>query len=169
VRWPAADVVETPRLRLEPLTTAHTVELHPVLADPALYAVTGGAPPTPGELRDRHGRQAAGASPDGSQGWLNWVLRLRDTGAVAGFVQATVRRDGDVLAADLAWLVGTAVQGRGLATEAALAVVEELRGRGVARFGAWVHPGHAASGAVARRCGLVPTGQVRDGEVHWAG
>ncbi|SFO20088.1 Protein N-acetyltransferase, RimJ/RimL family [Geodermatophilus obscurus] len=167
--WPVADVVVTPRLRLEPLTTAHTVELHPVLADPALYAFTGGAPPTRGELRARHERQAAGISPDGAEGWLNWVLRLRDTGAVAGFVQATVSRDGDVLVADLAWLVGTASHGRGLASEAARAVVAELRGHGVGRFGAWVHPGHAASGAVARRCGLTPTGEVRDGEVRWTG
>ncbi len=123
MQWPAADARATPRLLLEPLTTAHTAQLLPVLADPALYAFTGGAPPTAEELRARHTRQAAGASPDGSEGWLNWVLRLRDTGAVAG-----------------------------------------LR-----RFGAWVHPGHAASGAVARRCGLAPTEEVRDGEVRWAG
>ncbi len=169
MQWPAADAVDTPRLRLEPLSAAHTAELHPVLADPALYAFTGGSPPSLPELRARHARQLAGASPDGSQGWLNWVLRLRDGGAVAGFVQATVTRDGDALAADLAWLVGTAVQGRGLAAEAAVAVVAALRGRGVARFGAWVHPGHAASQAVARRCGLAPTGEVVDGEVRWAG
>ncbi len=123
MQWPAADARATPRLLLEPLTTAHTAELLPVLADPALYAFTGGAPPTAEELRARHTRQAAGASPDGSEGWLNWVLRLRDTGAVAGFVQDTLTRDGDVLAADLAWLVGTAAQGRGLASEAAAAVV----------------------------------------------
>ena len=167
--WPVADVVVTARLRLEPLTTAHTVELHPVLADPALYAFTRGAPPTPGELRARHERQVRGVSPDGAEGWLNRVLRLRDTGAVAGFVQATVSRDGDVLVADLAWLAGTASQGRGLATEAARAVVAELRRNGVGRFGAWVHPEHAASGAVARRCGLTPTGEGRHGEVHWTG
>jgi RimJ/RimL family protein N-acetyltransferase len=169
VRWPAADVVETARLRLEPLALAHAADLHPVLADPALYAVTGGAPPTLDELRARHTRQVAGASPDGAQGWLNWVLRVLDTGAAAGFVQATLTRPGDVLTADLAWLVGTAVQGRGLATEAAVAVVGRLRARGVVRFGAWVHPGHAASAAVARRCGLVPTAEVTDGEVHWTG
>ncbi len=166
---PVADVVGTTRLRLEPLTTAHTVELLPVLADPALYAYTGGAPPGAAELSARHARQAAGVSPDGSQGWLNWVLRLQDTGAVAGFVQATLTRDGDGLRADLAWLVGTASQGRGLAAEAACAVVSELRGLGVARFGAWVHPEHAASGAVASRCGLTPIGVVRDGEVRWTG
>ncbi|MBM7805931.1 RimJ/RimL family protein N-acetyltransferase [Geodermatophilus bullaregiensis] len=169
MRRPVADAVETPRLRLEPLAAAHAAELHPVLADPALYAFTGGAPPTLAGLRARHARQLAGASPDGSQGWLDWVLRLRDTGAAAGFVQATLTRGGGVLAADLAWLVGTAVQGRGLATEAAVAVAGRLRARGVVRLGAWVHPDHAASGAVARRCGLAPTAEVRDGEVRWAG
>ena len=169
MQWPAADALATPWLHLEPLTTAHTAELHPVLADPALYAFTGGTPPTAEELRARHARQVGGASPDGSEGWLNWVLRRRDTRSVAGFVQATLTRDGDDLTADLAWLVGTTSQGRGLASEAAVAVVAALRGHGVARFGAWVHPGHAASGAVARRCGLAPTGEVRDGEVRWAG
>lgn len=166
---PVADAVDTPRLHLEPLTTAHTAELLPVLADPALYAFTGGGPPTPAELRARHARQVAGASPDGSQGWLNWVLRLRGSGGVAGFVQATVTRDGDVLSADLAWLVGTAEQGRGLATEAVTAVAAELRRWGVTRLGAWVHPGHAASQAVARRCGLAPTAECAGGEVRWAG
>jgi RimJ/RimL family protein N-acetyltransferase len=169
VNRPVAEPLETPRLHLEPLTTAHTAELHPVLADPALYAFTGGSPPSLPELRARHARQVAGVSPDGSQGWLNWVLRLRDTGAVAGFVQATLTRGRDVSSADLAWLVGTAVQGRGLASEAAVAVVDRLRGHDVARFGAWVHPGHAASQEVARRCGLTPTGEVRDGEVRWTG
>lgn len=166
---PVADSLATPRLLLEPLTTAHTAELLPVLADPALYAFTGGTPPAAVELRARHARQVAGVSPDGSEGWLNWVLRARDTGAVAGFVQVTLTRDGDGTTADLAWLVGTAAQGRGLASEAAVAVVAALRGQGGTRFGAWVHPDHTASGAVARRCGLAPTGEVRDGEVRWTG
>jgi hypothetical protein len=90
VHLPVADPLATPRPLLEPLTTAHTAELLPVLADPALHAVTGGTPPTADELRARHARPVAGISPDGSQGWLTWVLRLRDTGAVAGSVQATV-------------------------------------------------------------------------------
>jgi RimJ/RimL family protein N-acetyltransferase len=169
VRWPAAGLLETPRLRLEPMTVAHADDLHPVLADPALYRFTGGEPPTPDEQRARSARQAVGASPDGTQGWLIWVLRLRDTGAVAGFVQATLTRDGDVLTADLAWVVGPAGQGRGLATEAAVAVVARLRAQGVVRFGAWMPPDHAASAAVARRCGLTPTAEVADGEVRWAG
>jgi RimJ/RimL family protein N-acetyltransferase len=32
---------------------------------------------------------------------------------------------------------------------------------------AYVHPGHAASQAVARRAGLSPTDEIVDGEVVW--
>ncbi|SEO84253.1 GNAT family N-acetyltransferase [Amycolatopsis saalfeldensis] len=36
------------RLSVEPLRPGHADEMHPVLADPRLYAFTGGQPPTPG-------------------------------------------------------------------------------------------------------------------------
>ncbi len=135
-----------------------------LLADRALYAFYDDeASPTLDELRARYARQSAGVSPDGSEAWHNWILRLLATGSAAGFVQATVR-DG---VADLAWVVGTAYQGQGLASEAALAVRDWLTGSG-AVVQAHIAPGNAASEAVARRIGLLLTDEVDgDGERLW--
>jgi RimJ/RimL family protein N-acetyltransferase len=132
--WPRAEALTTQRLALEPLRPEHARELAPVLADPALHAFIGGEPATEDELRARFERQAAGRSPDGAQGWLNWVARDRATRAPVGTVQATITDGDGVRSAALAWVVATSRQGEGLATEAARAAVDWLRGRGVTRF-----------------------------------
>lgn len=58
-------------------------------------------------------------------------------------------------------------QGRGIASDAASAVVEFVDACGVERVIAHVHPGHVASQRVAARLGLVPTPRIVDGEVEW--
>ncbi|SNR92146.1 Acetyltransferase (GNAT) domain-containing protein [Streptosporangium subroseum] len=82
---------------------------------------------------------------------------------LTGYVQATVTS----AEASVAWVVGVPWQGRGIAGEAALALVAWLRERGVSTIVATVHPDHAVSSAVARRAGLVPTDARVDGEVVW--
>ena len=136
--------------------------------DVALHAFTGGSPASADELRSRYARQVAGHSPDGGQGWLNWLLRRLDDGRLVGTVQATLHREADGLVAELAWVVATAAQGTGLAREAATAMAGWLHEQGVHRLVAHVHPDHAASMAVARALGLHPTGVVVDGEVRWS-
>jgi RimJ/RimL family protein N-acetyltransferase len=74
-----------------------------------------------------------------------------------------------VRTAALAWVVATSRQGEGLATEAARAMRDWLRDRGVTRFVADIHPDHGASAAVARQLGLAATDERRDGEVRWVG
>lgn len=162
--WPPAPPLRTARLDLEPLTTAHAAEMVAVLADPQLHVFTGGQPPTREDLDRRYAAQTRGSSPDGDQGWLNWVLRQRATGAAVGTVQATLDRAG---AAEVAWVLGTAAQGKGLATEAARAVVAWLVDRGTIEVRAHVHPDHQASARVAAAAGLAPTDTRVDGEVRW--
>jgi RimJ/RimL family protein N-acetyltransferase len=66
-------------------------------------------------------------------------------------------------------LVGVEWQGRGIATEAVIAVRGWLAARGVEKFTAHIHPEHAASHGVATALGLRPTELVDDdGEVVWA-
>lgn len=134
-----------------------------VLADPTLYRFIGGAPPSADDLRRRYAAQSAGHSPDGAQDWLNWVVRDAATGAATGYVQATVERG----TADVAWVIGSEFQGRGLAGAAATAMVGWLRANGVETVVAHVHPDHLASAALARRLGLVATGALVDDEVEW--
>jgi RimJ/RimL family protein N-acetyltransferase len=167
--WPRAEVLATPRLVLEPLRPDHARELAPVLADPALHAFTGDEPADEHDLRARFARQAVGHSPDGAQGWLNWVPRDRATHAAVGTVQATITDDDGVRSAALAWVVATSRQGEGLATEAACAVQDWLRVHGVTRFVAHIHPDHAVSAAVARHLGLAATNELCAGEVRWVG
>jgi RimJ/RimL family protein N-acetyltransferase len=158
----------TERLDLEPLVAAHAAELAPLLDDPRLHEFTGGAPLSAAALATRYARLAARRSPEGDQLWGNWVMRLRDTGAAVGTVQATLPADGPMAGpAEVAWVVAFAAQGRGYATEAASSLVGLLHEAGSAVV-AHIHPGHLASQRVARAAGLVPTGDVRgDGEVRW--
>ncbi|RFC74458.1 GNAT family N-acetyltransferase [Streptomyces sp. AcE210] len=158
--------IATRRLELLPLQVEFAGEMAAVLGDPALHAFIGGAPLSAGELRERYGRLVAG-SPDPAVSWCNWVLRIRDEGCLAGTVQATVGTDGDGLEAEIAWVVGVSWQGRGLATEAARALVDWLGQWSVRTVVAHIHPDHAASAAVAAACGLAPTDRMHDGEVRW--
>jgi len=131
--------------------------------DGRLHGFTGGRPATERELRDRYTRQVGGHSPDGSETWLNWMLRRRDTGELVGTVQATVTG----VAAELAWVVAVPHQRSGYAREATIAVRDLLPDAGVSRFTACIHPDHTASAGVARALGLSPTDTVVDGEIRW--
>ncbi|MBO4209565.1 GNAT family N-acetyltransferase [Micromonospora echinofusca] len=191
-----AEPVTTDRLVLLPLAVAHAAELAGVLADPELHTFIGGVPARPDELRSRYRRLVAG-SPDPQVDWLNWALQLtgrdhltdpvrttgtdrpsgtdRPTGTdrpagpgrLVGTVQATVSRAAPDAVAEIAWVVGTAWQRQGIATEAARGLVDWLRQQGVGRIVAHVHPDHRASASVATAAGLVPTDHRQDGEVRW--
>ncbi|GAA0701607.1 GNAT family N-acetyltransferase [Kitasatospora atroaurantiaca] len=158
--------IRTERLVLVPLRVEHAEEMAEVMADPALYGFTGGEPERPTELRARYERWTAG-SPDPAERWWNWVVRLRAEDRLVGWVQATVATGQDEPAAEVAWVVGTPWQGRGIATEAARGLVTWLVGQGVRTVTAHVHPEHGASAAVAAAAGLAPTGERLDGEVRW--
>lgn len=95
------------------------------------------------------------------------MLRIRDEECLAYTVQATVGPGDDGLEAEIAWVVGVPWQGRGLATEAAIALVDRLGRQSVRTVVAHIHPDHAASAAVATACGLTPTDRMHDGEVRW--
>lgn len=162
-----AQPLKSMQVELEPLRPDHAAELAPLLADPALYRYIGGEPPSLPELRSRFERQSTGISPDGREAWLNWVIRTPDTHAAAGTVQATVSADGAAAVAELAWVVATVHQGRGLAKAAARVVVNWLREHGVRELCAHVNPHNRASAAVAASIGLSPTEAMHEGERTW--
>ena len=94
---------------------AHAGELFPVLAEAALYEFIDEEPPKSIEaLRQKLARSESRTSPDGSEHWLNWVVR-DEARKVAGYVQATVAAN---LEANVAYAIGSAFGGRGIATEA---------------------------------------------------
>lgn len=157
--------IQTTRLELSPLRREHAALLFDVLADPALYEYTGGAPvQAVDEMVRWFTRWEARVSPDGSELWLNWTVSERAGGAAVGYVQATVS---DRPGVNLAWVIGTPWQRRGYASEASRAVMDWLAHLGARRFRACVKPAHVASQRVAARLGLQRTEEWVDGEEVW--
>lgn len=162
-----AAAIETPRLVLTALREADAEDMAVALGDGRLHEYIGGAPLGVLELRAQYRRWVAGSGkPD--ELWLNWVVRLRETGEAVGTVQATVTTmGGDAPAAEVAWVIGLPWQGRGYAAEAAGALVAWLTDRGVAYLTACIHSRHHASERVAERVGFRLTCGVVDGERVW--
>lgn len=158
----------SPRLVLEPLCVNHAAEMVKVLAAPALYRHIGGSAPTEEELIARYAAQSVGASPDGRESWLNWIIR--EDGHARGFVQATVVAEAAGPASYIAWVVGEAYQGRGIATEAAGAMLAWLLPRTGGCAAAFIHPDNVASISVALKLGFTRSTQADDdGEERWEG
>jgi RimJ/RimL family protein N-acetyltransferase len=137
-----------------------------VLVDERLYGFIGGPLTSRDEVRARYERLAGGSGkPD--EVWLNWTARRRSDSQPVGTLQATIRSAAEGWTADIAWLIGVPWQNKGLASEAAVALVEWLRGRGIEDIRANIAREHAASATVAARAGLEPTGDEVDGERVW--
>jgi len=119
--------IETPRLRLEPQTAAHAEEMFAVLCDPAIYEFENAPPASVEWLRQRFTKLETRRSPDDSQHWLNWIVRLPSSGPI-GYVQATVSANRN---AAIAYELSSRFWGQGFGSEAVRAMIGEL----VAEFG----------------------------------
>ncbi len=86
------------RCTLEPQVAAHATEMFAVLSDPVIYEFENEPPQSEAWLTQRYERLETRASADGSEKWLNWVVRL-PSGELAGYVQATVMQAGAALVA----------------------------------------------------------------------
>jgi RimJ/RimL family protein N-acetyltransferase len=146
--------LRTPRLTLEPQTADHAVPMFELLCDPALYEFEGAPPASVEWLRARFLRLESRRSPDGSQAWVNWVLRLRSSGGLVGYVQATVHADAT---ADIAYVLASRHWGRGLACEAVVAMLQELQTRHqVTQFSAVLKQANHRSMRLLQRLGFAP-------------
>ena len=114
--------IKTPRLSLEPQTASHANEMFVVLSDPAVYAHENQPPQSLEWLRARFTKLETRLSTDGSEQWLNWVIRL-PTSSLIGYVQATIHPEGR---AAIAYVLSSAYWGRGLARHAVDAMIAEL-------------------------------------------
>lgn len=143
----------TPRLTLEPLLAAHADEMFAVLADPAIYSYENQPPASLAWLRDRYARLESRRSADGSQQWLNWVMRPPAAPPI-GYVQATVYGNGHAL---IGYEMASTHWGRGLASEAVEAMIAELRDAyGVTRVSAVLKSANERSLKLLQRRGFVP-------------
>jgi [ribosomal protein S5]-alanine N-acetyltransferase len=119
-----AHPIESTSLRLEPLLAAHAEEMFRAMSAAAIYDYMPARPPaSPSALRKRYAHLEKGCSADGSERWLNWVVRLKSRECV-GFVQTTIY---PALSADFAFAFAPTHWGRGIAYEACGAALSCLR------------------------------------------
>ena len=150
---PAMRRIETPTLTLEPQTAAHADEMFAVLGDPAIYEYENAPPASVEWLRERYTRLESRRSADGAEQWLNWVIRL-PTAEPIGYVQATVQHTGR---AAIAYELASAYWGRGLATQAVRAMIDELGARyAVRELSAVLKRANRRSRALLERLGFEP-------------
>lgn len=111
-------------ISLEPLTASHAAELFPALSHSAIYNYIADKPPVSvAALTERYRRLESRSSPDGSQQWLNWAIRHKESHECIGFVQATVHAAGT---ADFAFVLSPPFWGLGLAHEASITALSSL-------------------------------------------
>ena len=140
-------------LRLEPQLPAHAEAMFAVLSDLAIYHFGNRPPISLDSLRQRFESLVSGCSPDGSEHWLNWVVRLPDA-QLAGYVQATIDADG---LATIGYELGSAWWGCGIATQAVARMIEELQDHYQIRgLRASLNPDNLRSMRLLRRLGFEP-------------
>jgi [ribosomal protein S5]-alanine N-acetyltransferase len=115
--------ISAPPLLLEPLSVRHASEMFSVLSDLAIYEFENEPPASEEALARRYAILERGHSQDGTEVWLNWVIRLPG-GELAGFVQATVLRSG---AAYVAYELASRHWRQGIGSSAVAAMLAELR------------------------------------------
>ena len=143
----------TDRLVLEPQLAAHAPEMFAVLGDLALYAYENEPPPSLEWLRTRFAKLESRRSGDGSEHWLNWVIRIPSSEAI-GYVQATIDADGR---AAIAYVLSSRHWGRGLASEAVRSMLAELAAHyGVHTFTAVLKRENHRSMRLLERLGFAP-------------
>lgn len=128
---PASDdaqpVIASPRLILEPLTTAHAPRVYPLLLDPALFTYIPTEPPeSETALARRFAVLESRRSPDGAEQWLNWAAAMRDETQYIGLFEATIMPD---RAAHIAYTVFVPHQRCGFAREGVEAMMAVLTQR----------------------------------------
>jgi RimJ/RimL family protein N-acetyltransferase len=151
--------IEGSRVVLVPLVSGDAEELAGLLDDDYTREALGVRDLD--TLRGRFAVWERRRSPDGTEAWLNWVVRDREDRRALGWAQATVR---DTRASVAYALLGEA-RGRGAASDAVRALAAWLGAREVV---AWIAPGNVASQHVVRSAGFVETARRRgDGEALW--
>jgi len=140
-------------LQLEPQLASHAEQMYAVLCDPAIYEHENEPPESFEWLRERFTKLETRESADGTERWLNWVIRLPSSELV-GYVQATIHAGGE---ASIAYVLASAYWGQGLARRAVEAMMTELAtSHQVGEFYAVLKACNARSLGLLRRLGFVP-------------
>lgn len=148
--------LETQRLIIEPVSSAHADEAWEGLRDPRLWThFPDLAPKTLDDLKMRYARWASpGAGSESGEIWANWVCRKKTTGKLVGALQATIHAP---QSAYVAYMIYANDQRKGYAKEAMTALVAHLRDRlHLRRLYAEIAPGNSASIRLIQALGFTP-------------
>jgi RimJ/RimL family protein N-acetyltransferase len=151
------------RLRLDAVVAADAARLYEVLTDPALPDVAR----SPFRSLERTTLWVRHRVDErNSDGLCSYLLRERTTGDLVG--TCGVRRGPAAREAELGYRIAVRYRRRGLATEAATAVVDECRHAGLRRVWASIRPDNVASRRVVEQLGmhLAATDQDDSGPLH---
>ncbi len=131
----------------------HAQELFAILADPKLYEFIDEDPPVSVEaLRQKLSRSEDRKSPDGTEHWLNWIVRDSE-GKMAGYVQTTIAANGK---ANVAYSIGTQFWGKGIASKAVSQMMQIVANQfGVTEFFILAERNNIKSVQLAARLGFV--------------
>jgi ribosomal-protein-alanine N-acetyltransferase len=157
-------LIVTSRLELRPFRPEDAAELHEIFSDPETHTI-GGGPLTSlaqtaawisrrAETELQHGLQWYAAC-DGAGGGIlgNCGLFAGRTGSAEPEIGYEIRRP---------------CQGRGLATEAARAVLDDALASGIGRVWATIRPRNTASLRVAAKIGMTPRYTSRTAAGRWS-
>ncbi len=161
----------TERLTIEPLAHEHAEELVAALDHESVGAFIGGPDVTTVEaMHERIDRLATGPGPEWpDEQWWNFAVRRSADGAMVGRLEATTYGDW----AEVAYVFGPALAGRGYATEGVRWLVGHVADvLSVAEQWAAVHPDNLASIRLLERVGFRreptawrPIGSFDDGDL----
>ena len=149
---------------LEPQIAAHAPAMFEVLSDPAIYEFEGQPPPSLERLAAGYRRRESRVSPDGSEQWLNWVVRLPSS-ELAGYVQATVLTSG---VSYVAYEFASKYWRQGVGSASVSAMMQELsQTYGVTMFVAVLKAANFRSVGLLRHLGFSP-GNAADAKKYEA-
>jgi [ribosomal protein S5]-alanine N-acetyltransferase len=143
--------LRTERLLLEPFTEADLDDLHALNSEPLTMRFVGGVR-TPAESAAELGRILAASVSHESQACGGWAIRLAADRTFVGRVG--IKRAAETGEHELLYAVREAFRRRGLASEAAAAVVGRTFERDVAKVIACASPENEASIALMRKIGM---------------
>lgn len=159
-------MIETERLRLEPLRREHAELCFAPLSAPELYEHVPHEPPASLEALVEHfAFLELGASPTGTEHWLTWVAFERGGDEPVGTFQAIVRPGVET---EIAYQVFARYQGQGHARELVARLLEHVgEAHDVTRFSALTAERNRASIALLERLGFTRETRFENGDVRY--
>jgi [ribosomal protein S5]-alanine N-acetyltransferase len=123
------------------------------LADPAIYEFENAPPASEHWLREHYQRLEERGPNEGTEKWLNWVIRL-NTNELVGYVQATVLQEG---VSYIAYELNSRFWRQGLGSSAVQSMIDELKAEYGARdFVAVLKAANYRSQGLLLKLGFVP-------------